>query len=216
MDCPQCRRECGQNDKFCSECGYKLCSARTPVTELSVPGKETGDSTDVSSADLSRVRQNSTDWTGPNCLASPSTSGAEPRRSSAVVHRVVPLDLQPRTKCTAIVSQEMEGGVQNNATPKTLNRNSNRQEGHEHPVCESHTHSDDNTHSQSIGHPDTGSSEDEGEVFEDAVEYLEDEAKEPEDSNDSVSVSEDEIISKGEDLMERPRHNCVLKACFFG
>ncbi|XP_035281735.1 uncharacterized protein LOC118231724 isoform X2 [Anguilla anguilla] len=196
MDCPQCRRECGQNDKFCSECGYRLCSARTPVTELSVPGKETGDSTDVSSADLSRVRRNSIDWTRPNFLASPSTSGAEPRRSSAVVHRVVPLGLQPRTECTAIVSQEMEEGVQNNATPKTFNRNSNRQEGPEQPVCESHTHSDDNTHSQSLGHPDTGSSEDEGEVFEDAVEYPEDEAKEPEDSKESVSVSKDEIISK--------------------
>ncbi|XP_064197967.1 uncharacterized protein LOC135258469 [Anguilla rostrata] len=181
MDCPQCRRECGQNDKFCSECGYKLCSARTPVTELSVPGKETGDSTDVSSADLSRVRRNSADWTRPSFLASPSTSGAEPRRSSAVIHRVVPLDLQPRTECTAIVSQEMEEGVQNNATPKTFNRNSNRQEGREHPVSESQVHSDDHTHhdnhthcndhtpsddhtqSQSLGPPDTGSPADEAE-----------------------------------------------------
>ncbi|XP_035281537.1 interferon-induced very large GTPase 1-like [Anguilla anguilla] len=33
MDCPQCRRQCGKNDKFCSECGCRLCSARTPVTD---------------------------------------------------------------------------------------------------------------------------------------------------------------------------------------
>ncbi|KAG5846194.1 hypothetical protein ANANG_G00147220 [Anguilla anguilla] len=111
MDCPQCSRECGQNDKFCSECGCSLCSARTPVTECSVPGKLTVDFADVSSADLSRVRRNSADWTRPNFLASPSTSGAEPRRSSAVVHRVVPLGLQPRTASTATVSTAMEEGV---------------------------------------------------------------------------------------------------------
>ncbi|XP_061106740.1 uncharacterized protein LOC133134555 [Conger conger] len=33
MECPQCRRECGQNDRFCSDCAYDLCSAKTPVTD---------------------------------------------------------------------------------------------------------------------------------------------------------------------------------------
>ncbi|XP_061119735.1 receptor-interacting serine/threonine-protein kinase 4-like [Conger conger] len=34
MECPQCRRECGQNDRFCSECAYDLRSGRTPVPEM--------------------------------------------------------------------------------------------------------------------------------------------------------------------------------------
>ncbi|XP_064197903.1 interferon-induced very large GTPase 1-like [Anguilla rostrata] len=157
----------------------EVLSNATPKTfnrKHSVPGKETGDSTDVSSADLSRVRRNSIDWTRPS------------------------LDLQPRTECTATVSQ-------NNATPKTSNRNSNRQEGPEHPVCESHTHSDNHTHSQSLGHPDTGSSDVEKKVFEDAVEYLEDEAKETEDSKEVVSVSKDKTVSKDSGYQEEATDN---------
>ncbi|KAG5846188.1 hypothetical protein ANANG_G00147150 [Anguilla anguilla] len=138
MDCPQCHRECGQNDKFCSECGYRLCCARTPVTELSVPGNLIVDLT-------------------------VSISGAEPCRSSAVVHRVVLSDLQPVTECTATVSTAMEEEVLSNATPKTFNRNSDQQARPEHPVSESQAHSYDHTHSQSLGHPDTGPPEDEAE-----------------------------------------------------
>ncbi|XP_061106591.1 receptor-interacting serine/threonine-protein kinase 4-like [Conger conger] len=37
MECPQCRRECGQNDRFCSECAYNLRSAKKPGTRMECP-----------------------------------------------------------------------------------------------------------------------------------------------------------------------------------
>ncbi|KAJ8268798.1 hypothetical protein COCON_G00114050 [Conger conger] len=95
MECPQCRRECEQNDRFCSECGCKLRSAKRPVPVLSVPGE---------------IRT-----TQPSI----SRFGAKPWSKFASGYKAVLSNLQQGMDCTATVSMEIKTGVESDTRSET-------------------------------------------------------------------------------------------------
>ncbi|XP_064197911.1 protein starmaker-like [Anguilla rostrata] len=187
MDCPQCRRECGQNDKVCSECGYKLCSANTPLTG--------------SNRHTHSKRRSHTDNRLLRCCR------------AFICCQCTAQDEEEGIKGAEDKTKETEDSKESVSVSKdeTVSTDSDQQEGPEHPISESqahsdnhthndnqthprgqsHTHSDDHTHSKSLGHPDTGSPEDE--------------AEETEDSKESVRVSKGETISKVSHAMSSPR-----------
>ncbi|KAJ8336680.1 hypothetical protein SKAU_G00379000 [Synaphobranchus kaupii] len=107
MDCPECSRECGQNEKFCSDCCYKLCSARTPVTDSEYQ-EETTDNR--SSLDAEPAPENTS-----SCLAQSQPSSADPVKSDAKTG-LVDSDNMDRTlskdsKDTVCTAQEEEEEV---------------------------------------------------------------------------------------------------------
>ncbi|KAJ8336675.1 hypothetical protein SKAU_G00378950 [Synaphobranchus kaupii] len=110
MDCPECSRECGQNDKFCSNCGYKLCSARTPVTDSEYQEETTENR---SSLDPEPAPE-----TTSSCLAQSQPSSADPAKSDAKTG-LVDSDNMDRTlskdsKDTACTAQEEEDEAKRN------------------------------------------------------------------------------------------------------
>ncbi|KAJ8371702.1 hypothetical protein AAFF_G00303110 [Aldrovandia affinis] len=101
--------------------GHQVCAVSiTAHTELSVPGKLTVDSTDVTCATLS--------WSGPHgmerirhhFLVSFHSSGSEPQRISTASCRTVLSHLRPGTEYTATVSTAMEDGTMSGAISRTF------------------------------------------------------------------------------------------------
>ncbi|KAJ8382423.1 hypothetical protein SKAU_G00032010 [Synaphobranchus kaupii] len=185
MDCPECCRECGQNDKLCRQC-----SARTPVTECSGSGKLTAESTDEMSANLRWSRQ----W-------------VLNRFKSFISCR----DVLPETECTDTVSTAMEDGALSDGISKTFSTNSEYQEettDNRSILCPEAT--PENTSSclaqsqpffadAKSGLADTDnmgrtSSNDSKDTVCAAQE--EEKEEETEDSKESVSLPKDEVISK--------------------
>ncbi|KAJ8261491.1 hypothetical protein COCON_G00172140 [Conger conger] len=75
MECPKCSSECRQNDKFCSECGYKRCSARKPV-----PGADS-ENREETTDNRSRLGTEPAPENASSCLAQSQPSSAGPAKS---------------------------------------------------------------------------------------------------------------------------------------
>ncbi|XP_061119294.1 up-regulator of cell proliferation-like isoform X2 [Conger conger] len=77
MECPRCSRKCGQNDKFCSECGYELCSARKPV-----PGADSENREETTDNQSSLGTEPPAPEKTSSCLAQSQPSSADPAKSN--------------------------------------------------------------------------------------------------------------------------------------
>ncbi|KAJ8336661.1 hypothetical protein SKAU_G00378810 [Synaphobranchus kaupii] len=126
MDCPKCSRKCGQDDKFCSECGYKLCSASTPVTEPSAPRRVRATDVESRSARLCWERLVSMEGVSYEIHISYGCEGEEPRSHICAPNTTTAAlsDLKPGMEYNFNITAVLPNGICSKTSSTCIHTNS--------------------------------------------------------------------------------------------